>query len=264
VPAAFLMQGCVSELSPSLKIANWNVQRVAPTQARAERIREHCAAVDADIWFLTETHQDLAPADRYFSIFSGMSDRVSKSGERWSAIWSKWPIEILKEHVSDPSRCVAGRIAESPFGDIIVYATVLPWNTDPRAKVSSSYQVFADAVAAQKSDWLKIQGDFPQATLILAGDFNQDLASRHYYGSKKKRPLLESALLECNLVALTNGVDDPIARESPPMACIDHICLSSGSDWVLESTARWPESPKPVATLSDHFGVSVNLVQLSE
>lgn len=149
----------------------------------------------------------------------------------------------------------------SPFGEIIAYATVLPWNTDPRAKASSSYQTFAEEVNVQKSDWLRIQDDFPQATLILAGDFNQDLALSHYYGSKRKRTSLESALVECNLIAQTGGVDDPIARDSKPMACIDHICISAYRGWVLDSTERWPGSAKPMASLSDHFGVSVKLVQ---
>ena len=254
------MQECLSELIPSLKIANWNVERVTPAKARWQRIREHCATVDADIWTLTETHEDLAPKDGYFSVVSGAPDRVGKPGERWSAIWSKWPIEILNDYVTDSSRCVAGRIADSPFGDIIVYATVLPWKTDPRGKVSSSYQAFADALNVQKLDWLNIQRDFPDVMLILAGDFNQDLAPWHYYGSTKRRAVLESALVECNLIALTSALNDPIARDSPPMACIDHICMSAGSDWVLESTTRRPDVSKPVASLSDHFGVGVKLV----
>lgn len=242
-----------------LTIANWNVQRISPSQARATRIRDYCEAVDADIWILTEAHEDFAPKEGYFSVVSGTPDRVSNPGEKWSAIWSKWPIEILDDYVTHASRCVAWRITGSPFGHIIIYATVLPWKTDSRAKQSSSFQAFADAVNVQKFDWLNIQRDFPRAALILAGDFNQGLAPWHYYGSKRKRAVLEGALVESNLIALTAMGDDPIARDSDPMACIDHICISASGDWELESTMRWPETQRPLAPLSDHFGVRIQL-----
>ena len=142
-------------------------------------------------------------------------------------------------------------------GGVDLYATVLPWTSQWRRVPGAGGQAFEAALALQKEDWLRLNQDFPNATLIVAGDFNQDLAHWHYYGSRKKRALLESALAECNLVALTGGVEDPVARDSPPMACIDHICISAGSDWVLESNRRWPDTPKPMKRLSDHFGVSV-------
>lgn len=247
------------EVRPALRVANWNVRRATPVEARWQRIQEQCATIEADLWFLTETHREFSPHKGHFSLTSGVPDREGKPGECWSAIWSKWPMESLHGYVTDSARCVAGYIPKSPFGEIINYATVLPWNTDPRAKESSSDQVFADAINMQKSDWLRIQNDFPQATLILAGDFNQDLAVQHYYGSRKKRALLESTLVDCNLIALTGGEDDPIARDSPPMACIDHICISVATGWALGTTTRWPDDPKPIKSLSDHFGVAVKL-----
>ena len=103
---------------------------------------------------------------------------------------------------------------------------------------------------------------FPNATLIVAGDFNQDLAVKHYYGSKRKRALVETALRDAKLVPLTAGLDDPIARDSTPYACIDHICVSESAGWTLNSTTRWPDTPAPVLPLSDHFGVSVEVSNL--
>ena len=55
------------------------------------------------------------------------------------------------------------------------------------------------------------------------GDFNQVLVDSQYYGSKKNRRELESALQDTGLMALTSGKNDPIARDSTPCACIDHI-----------------------------------------
>lgn len=258
------LSGSSEKLDPILSIANWNLERINPNQKRYLSMKEHFASVAADIWFLTETHVEATPNVGFFSCFSADPDRVSKAGEKWSSIWSRWPIEILTDYVGDPSRCVAGRISESPFGEIITYATVLPWLSDPRGKIIGAYQAYAEALRMQSVDWQKIQQDFVDATLIVAGDFNQDLSERHYYGSTKQRTLLTKSLREGNLCSLTSGGNDPIARDSSPMACIDHICVSKSARWVLESATRWPDSPKPVVSLSDHFGVSVQLRRPSQ
>lgn len=247
-------------MGSSVNIANWNLERVNPLQGRTLVMSEYFAAIDADIWFLTETHEDVEPSEGFFSCFSGSPDRASKVGERWVALWTRWPIEPLDSYARDSARCAVGRIADSPMGELILYGTVLPWTNEWRGIPGAGGLAFEVALALQKEDWLRLNQDFPNATLIVAGDFNQDLAPWHYYGSKKKRSLVESALVECNLIALTGGVGDPIARDSAPMACIDHVCISKRTDFVLESTTRWPDSPKPVVSLSDHFGVSVRLV----
>lgn len=91
------------------------------------------------------------------------------------------------------------------------------------------------------------------------GDFNQTLTDLEYYGTKTNRIQLESALNRAGLVALTAEENDPIARDSNPCACIDHICMQADSRWRLVHTERWPDEPKPPKSLSDHFGVAVLL-----
>lgn len=234
--------------------------RATPNQSRFAVIEGYCKAQLSDIWFLTETHQDLSPHQGYFGIHSGTPDRLFRPGERWSSIWSKWPIESLPSYASDASRCVAGRVNQAELGEIILYGSVLPWNTDPRAKESTSYEAFAEALDVQKSDWLKIRRNFPNAMFIVAGDFNQDLVDKHFYGSKNKRVALESALKECELSPLTAGTNDPIARDSYPRANIDHIFMTSRLACSLEKTSRWPDTPQPVKSLSDHFGIKVEIL----
>ena len=248
-------------MKTQLRIANWNVMRAAPNSSRFGAVEGYCHAQDADIWFLTETHQELSPHQGYFGIHSGTPDRLFKPGEKWSSIWSKWPIESFSGFVTDGSRCVAGRIKHDALGEIILYGTVLPWNSDLRAQESSSYHAYQEALEVQKSDWLRIQRDFPKATLIIAGDFNQGLVDKHFYGSKKKQILLEAAIKECHISPLTAGANDPIARDSYPRANIDHIFISSPLDWTLGETSRWPDTPIPIKSLSDHFGVAVEVHQ---
>ena len=108
------------------KIANWNLERVAPGQTRAKRIDSVMSKVDADIWILTETHKDIVPVS-FYTAMNEEQDPKSKPGERWSAILSRYPIEPLGDFVSDKIRCVAGKLEHPQLGVVIVYALVLPW-----------------------------------------------------------------------------------------------------------------------------------------
>ena len=248
------------QMRENLKIANWNIERTTPSQQRATVIKEYISSVGADIWFLTETHENVGPGEEFFSCFSSEPDRPSQSGERWVGLFSRWPMTSLSVFVSDNARREAGHIPDSPFGELVLFGGVLPWTTSWRGIPNANGQAFDAALSTQSDDWQRLSQAFPNATLIVAGDFNQDLAARHYYGSKKKRYLLERALNKCSLIPLTAGVNDPIARDSTPYACIDHFCISAHKDWVYVDTPQgWPDSPAPVQKISDHFGVSVEL-----
>ncbi len=125
---------------------------------------------------------------------------------------------------------------------------------------------FQAALAAQLSDWLALQAKYPGEDLFVLGDFNQDLAPAHYYGSRQNRQALQEALDQVGLVALTAGTKDPVWRGSAPCASIDHICVPKTYDRQRErdSLERWPEGPVPDKTLSDHFGVSAELSHRDE
>jgi len=245
----------VNDVDP-LVISNWNVERAIPNQNRFNRITQTLSGIESDIWFLTETHEELVPNIGFHPIFSGTPDRHSQPGERWSAIWSRWPIERLDQFVTDNSRCVAGRIGNTPFGDLLVYATVLPWAKDPRGNEIGSFEIYKENLLIQQADWLKLKSVFPMAVLFVAGDFNQSLAPKHYYGSKEKRALLEQVFAETQIFPLTAGGNDPIYRDSAPYACIDHICVSTLLADV-EHTLRWPDAKTLDGADSDHYGVSV-------
>jgi len=99
----------------------------------------------------------------------------------------------------------------------------------------------------------------PDDEFFLMGDFDQDLADSHYYGSRANRVALEAALQGAGLIPLTSGENDPVRRHSPPCASIDHICARIDSNWGAESRVRWPDAPVPERRLSDHFGIAVSL-----
>ena len=149
-----------------LKIANWNLERVVPNQLRAKLIDAEMAKIAADIWVLTETHKDIVPIS-FYSIISEEPNYDSTPGERWSAILSRYPIELLSDFVSDKKRCVAGKLEHPQFGLIVVYALVLPWiGSQWRGIPSRGGAAFAAALATYQSDWEQLQHAYPKRLYI--------------------------------------------------------------------------------------------------
>jgi endonuclease/exonuclease/phosphatase family metal-dependent hydrolase len=224
-------------------------------------MRTHTDNVKADVWVLTETHDGFRPGPDYMQ-HSSAAGRDGQHGDkhRWVTIWSKdQPMELK---TSDDKRTAAVRIMPKSGAPFVVYGTVLPWiGSGWRSHPSAKGVAFREALALQAADWKKIRRDFPKDELFVLGDFNQDLVSPRYYGSRENRAALERALGGAELVALTAGTGDPVRRNSAPCACIDHICARRDSKWRAQPAERWPDVPVPEKWLTDHFGVSLVLTQ---
>ena len=85
----------------AMKIATWNLDRVRPgLGARSARIREALGHIDADVWVLTESHPQFAPAAEYrhISMSAQAPDRVH--GGCWVTIWVRdgIPADALGPH----------------------------------------------------------------------------------------------------------------------------------------------------------------------
>jgi endonuclease/exonuclease/phosphatase family metal-dependent hydrolase len=144
----------------------------------------------------------------------------------------------------------------------IVFGSVLPWigsrwNDHPAAK-GVAFQASLDA---QEADWTQLRARYPDDEFFLLGDLNQDLVEPRFYGSLANRAALETALERSGLTALTGGDQDPVRKNSPECATIDHVCGRKDSHWKVTRTSRWPDAPKPDKSLSDHFGVTVELAR---
>ncbi len=215
--------------------------------------------IDADVWVFTETHENFSPGLPHCCHSLSGRDGIpglDQSADYWVSIYSKFPIVPLETR--DPVRTCAARVSRETDAPFLVFGTVLPWFGDKwRGNPSAEGVAFAEALRLQLSDWLALRRNFPDDEFFLMGDFNQDLADRHYYGSKKNRKALLAALDECGLVSLTAGPGDPIHRDSPPYACIDHICARRDSHWRPKQAIRWPEASQPDRRLSDHFGITI-------
>lgn len=211
------------------------------------------------MWILTETHDAVEPTSggRYTSTSSEPRPGTS-AGERWVTIWSRLP--VLRQHAtSDPIRTAAATVALRDGTSLLVYGTVLPWCGDPRhghpSKGSVAYKA---ALAEPANDWHRLQQEFPEAALCVAGDFNQDLSDRHYYWSREAREALRRTLCETELEAVTGGELDPVARASDGQKrCIDHVCLSQSLAGNAYSEAWSPRIGE--RNVSDHYGIAITL-----
>jgi endonuclease/exonuclease/phosphatase family metal-dependent hydrolase len=243
-----------------LKLATWNVALpVSPKRRMA--LSALTDAVNADILVLTETHDDFKPGHTYSCSSAEGRDGLHKSEHRWVTIWSKHLLEPIS--TTDKKRTAAARVVPNQCRPFVVYGTVLPslgsgWQEHP----AMGGVAFRESIKVQTADWKALRRKYPDDEFFLLGDFNQDFVRPRYYGSKVNRILLEAALEDADLVALTAGDNDPARRDSPLYACIDHICAREDSQWRAGVTERWPAEPTPRKKgLSDHFGISASLIR---
>jgi len=245
-----------------MKLATWNLERLGyPRRRSMAPLRAHMEAIGADVWVLTETVEDMSPGAEYVGVATTGSDREQKPDEVWTKIWSRWPIEALPP-TSDPVRCVAARVVHPQRGAFVVYGTVLPWTGSKwRGLRGAGGVAFGAALDAQELDWAALRADFPADDLFVMGDLNQPIGvgPPRYYGSEVNERHLGEALARLGLIAFTAGDNDPVRRGSNRLACIDHICGPISYVPRVRRTIRWPDSPKPLDGLSDHFGVAVEL-----
>ena len=240
-------------------IATWNVMLPVAARRRVE-LRAHIDAIAPEILVLTETHDGFDAGLPYKHPSAPGRDGLQGHEHRWATICSRYPMHPIE--TSDPARTAAALIMRQQAVPLLIYGTVLPWiGSTWREYPSVNGQAFAASLEIQVNDWIMLRSAHPDAEIFVAGDFNQDLVTPRYYGSQLNRARLEEGLERAGLVAYTAGAHDPIRRDSPPCACIDHIAGRLDSRFRIQRTRRWPESVVPSKALSDHFGVAVELVE---
>jgi hypothetical protein len=243
-----------------MKIATWNLERALPQSVQAERQRQWLSRIDADLWILTETHVDVAPAAGYSTVASGLPDRPAAEGERWVQLWARTG-DLTPLETSDEARTACALFTPASGPPWVVYGTVLPWlGSSWRSHPAAQGQAFAAALAAQQADWQRLRAAYPDAPLVVAGDFNQDLNALHYYGSRRNKAVLQQALAAAGLDCLTAGENDPVHRLIDGQhSNIDHICLTGPAVDGFRGSFAWPPRLEDLRGLSDHFGVGVEL-----
>lgn len=249
-----------STIPETYRIATWNLDR--PTKNRISKRAARLARIveqEAHLWVLTET-------DRYFAIDGFRSvatarpnDPAYGAEEAYAAIHYAAALDVELLPTFDPCFAVCARFASSPLGPLIVYGSIITYHMEHviagRAKVWQRHQ---ESAQKHGNDWRKLQRNYPNHTLVVAGDYNQALDGVGRYRNATSTKFLNAAFEGAGLVCLTTqhfAKNGALSRSS-----VDHIAISTSAlaRWDQEAIA-WegaiPEGPK----LSDHNGVTVTL-----
>ncbi len=236
-----------------MRIGTWNVEYAhAP---RLAALREVLTANSADIWVLTETHDDLTPTNCPFVAHSEPRPKNwsgIRPDSRWVSIWSRYPITATESLPSaDRKRTVSALLDLGDNRTMLVYGTVMPWKGDGgKFDWSEHHRVIPE----QCAEWLKLKETYPNSKICIAGDYNTDMGTGAYYGTKKGIAALRAGLAACDAFCATDPTQFPTGLlPCPP---IDHIALSIASRDSTSVVAAWPANKK---VLSDHSGVIVEV-----
>jgi hypothetical protein len=248
-----------------MRLATWNLERPRlGSHRRLPAIRERIRQVDADVWILTETNDDAVDlsASHPFRVSTAPVPAYHAPGERWTAVWSRWPLEVLP--TCDPHVAAGARVV-TPSGPTIVYGTVLPYHADRgRGGEARSWSEFHRVVPLQAADWGRLRDRFPGDHFCLAGDLNQSLdgrpwSGRQWYGTAATRALLLRSLELAGLRCVTAGdlVGDGLLSTR---SSIDHVCLDAESAALDARMGAWEAGcGEGGVRLSDHNGVWVEV-----
>lgn len=246
----------------TMRIGTWNVEYAFKNRLEVLRRVLALPRHRADIWVLTETHDDLAPPNLPHVAHS--DERPANSPairplSRWVSIWSKYPTKQICVPVADSRRTVCTLLDIGGAEELLVYGTVMPWHTDqgdtpPTGVKLSNWSEHHRVVPLQCSEWATIQRAHPQAKLCVAGDYNSDMGKGTRYGTREGIAALYDGLANCNLFCATapGRVPDGLLPALP----IDHISVPLAWAKSARVVAAWPAFKD---VISDHSGLIVEV-----
>lgn len=236
-----------------MRIGTWNVEYAY--ERRLGNLRRVLSANAADIWILTETHDDLVPPNCPYSLHSDERPKnwsAIRPGSRWVSIWSRYPVVAnVSRPQADRERTVCALLDIGAGRSMLVYGTVMPWKGDRNKFDWSEHH---RVIPEQCAEWPELTRAYPGAEMCIAGDFNTDMGSGSYYGTKQGIGALRAGLAACNTFCATEPNRFPVGLlVNPP---IDHIALSQRHEGATSIVAAWPAEK---TTLSDHSGIVVRI-----
>lgn len=247
--------------SETIRLATWNLERCSSRWWKRKPAQDRrIDRVDADIWVLTETFTDRSPSPDFDAVFSPPHpERRPDPNERWTGIWSRWPIRALDAPAPHRRGTVAAEV-DTPLGLIVVYGCVIAWSHEPTfddGTPAGVWNVHAADIERQASEWRWLREHYPSRPLVVAGDFNQGRSGRRWdYGTHALRQQLSDRLDHVGLRSLT---DIDLVEAGPLVQShVQHICVSpelAASGDVL----AWERTDGSGQRLSDHPTLAVDL-----
>jgi endonuclease/exonuclease/phosphatase family metal-dependent hydrolase len=214
-------------------------------------------SVDAEVWVLTEAHLDRSPGAGYEAVFSPEHTQRRPGRERWTAVWSRYPIVETPE-VPGNRRGTVAAVVDAPPGPILVYGTVIAWANEKHfddGRPARMWEVHRAEIERQAHEWSALRSAYPRVPLIVAGDFNQSRDGSRWYGEQRSRNALTEHLSSVRLRCVTE--EDFAASGRLTGHLVDHICVSD--DVKVGKVEVWDRCDDAGQRLSDHPTVAVDL-----
>lgn len=250
-----------------LRIATWNLERPKSKERswkKAPGQRSLMEGLNADVWVVTEGRRDYLPLDGFHGVHSPPEGAPRDDLECLSAVWAPDDAGVRQLDMPVPvSRgSVAATLATPALGTIIVYASVIAYAAERRhidgRAASKNWEVHLSEIERQSNEWVDLRNAHPNVPLVVAGDFNMNLAGPHWYGTTAGRDLLRQGLAKAGLRCITD-VDVTATGQLPGKQLVDHICISEDLEMVGQIETRAPD-PDGVR-LSDHPAVAATLTR---
>lgn len=244
-----------------MRIGVWNLECVNFKDRNAARL-DCLIKHDADIWVLTETHEeiDLSPTH---SLAARSKPRTrTANGMHWVSIWSRFEV-IEPIESSDVRTAIA--LLNTPAGRMLLFGTVWPWGSDtgeyPGDQAWTYWSRQAPVIAQQGKQWKKLQADWPDSILCVAGDLNMTFGGPGSYYSREGRLEAALAMQAHDLVCTTAWARLP--RGALERAPVDHILLPYDIASRTHVRETWPGHPRDPNRLSDHAGLIIEITSHS-
>jgi len=230
-----------------MRIGTWNIERMGRGQKFAEQYKPKLESLNTDVLVVTE------PGPGFHTLFPeavmSPENRPSrKPPEAWVAIIGD-NLEAITPEIQYSRLAVAAR-AEIDGQGVIVYGSVLPWNSaqhhapDVYGNEKRPFmEIFEQALNEQVGDMEELRRRYPQDALIWAGDFNHTLEGRAL--SRGASELLRNAISGLGLTAVNAGS----SHRAAGMNSLDLICVDSSWTCLTVETDYPNVEGRP---LSDH------------
>jgi len=240
-----------------MRIGVWNLECVNFKERNAERLA-FLLERNADIWVLTETHEEIDLSPSHVHAAQSKARARSRNTMHWVSIWSRYPV-IASLETKDVRTAAA--IIDSPLGQMLVFGTVWPWHSDtgeyPGDPAWTNWLRQAPAIAQQAGQWTELVKQWQGSILCVAGDLNMTFGGPGAYCSREGRLEAALAMQAHDLVCTTAWARLP--RDALDRAPIDHILLPHAIGCRTRVCDAWPGHPADPSRLSDHSGLIVEI-----
>ncbi len=249
-------------MSNGIRIATWNLDRSGIRgKARLTPQLDFLNSVDADILVLTETHTSAKPIGYDHHLASEPDPGYHKVGESCATIWSRFPMTEIPTAAENRYFTVCAEIKGPPgIGNVIVYGTIITYHGDGVSQCVPAWSRHRAAVKSQVAEWNALALRYPAHTRVVAGDFNENLDGRRWYGVADAKDALRVGMLAADMHCPTAAPDLSLVNSAGSLSrsTVNHVCVSNGKVKVTGVQA-W-EGTQAGVVLSDHNGILVDLV----